>query len=85
MAQTEALMKGKTPDEARKELEAAGMKADALKKLLPHKVTASLTTRLLSARTTTDKPAGAHVMKRCVNLDIFINVKYDKTYLLCGD
>lgn len=46
LAQTEALMKGKTPDEARKELEAAGMKADAVKKLLPHKVTASLTTRL---------------------------------------
>ncbi|XP_049928983.1 glucose-6-phosphate isomerase a [Epinephelus moara] len=38
LAQTEALMKGKTPDEARKELEAAGMKGDALQKLLPHKV-----------------------------------------------
>ncbi|TWW76107.1 Glucose-6-phosphate isomerase [Takifugu flavidus] len=35
---TEALMKGKTPDEARKELDAAGMKADAIEKLLPHKV-----------------------------------------------
>lgn len=38
MAQTEALMKGKTPDEARKELEAGGLKGDALEKLLPHKV-----------------------------------------------
>ncbi|XP_056906770.1 glucose-6-phosphate isomerase a [Takifugu flavidus] len=38
LAQTEALMKGKTPDEARKELDAAGMKADAIEKLLPHKV-----------------------------------------------
>lgn len=39
LAQTEALMKGKTSEEARKELEAAGMKGDALEKLLPHKVT----------------------------------------------
>ncbi|XP_024120024.1 glucose-6-phosphate isomerase a [Oryzias melastigma] len=38
LAQTEALMKGKTPDEARGELEAAGLKGDALEKLLPHKV-----------------------------------------------
>uniref|UniRef100_A0A4W6FZX8 Glucose-6-phosphate isomerase n=1 Tax=Lates calcarifer TaxID=8187 RepID=A0A4W6FZX8_LATCA len=38
LAQTEALMKGKTSDEARKELEASGMKGDALEKLLPHKV-----------------------------------------------
>lgn len=38
LAQTEALMKGKTPAEARKELEAAGMSADAVQKLLPHKV-----------------------------------------------
>ncbi|KAI4872168.1 hypothetical protein NFI96_031006 [Prochilodus magdalenae] len=38
LAQTEALMKGKTTDEARKELEAAGMSGDALEKLLPHKV-----------------------------------------------
>lgn len=35
-------MKGKTPEEARKELEAAGLKADAVEKLLPHKVAASL-------------------------------------------
>lgn len=39
LAQTEALMKGKTSDEARKELKAAGMSGDALEKLLPHKVT----------------------------------------------
>ncbi|XP_075884824.1 glucose-6-phosphate isomerase a [Nelusetta ayraudi] len=38
LAQTEALMKGKTPAEARKELEAAGMAAKAVDKLLPHKV-----------------------------------------------
>ncbi|RVE71405.1 hypothetical protein OJAV_G00051430 [Oryzias javanicus] len=38
LAQTEALMKGKTADEARGELEAAGLKGDALEKLLPHKV-----------------------------------------------
>nr|XP_046249069.1 glucose-6-phosphate isomerase a [Scatophagus argus] len=38
LAQTEALMKGKTPEEARKELEAAGLKGDAVEKLLPHKV-----------------------------------------------
>lgn len=38
LAQTEALMKGKTPDEARKELQAAGLSGEALEKLLPHKV-----------------------------------------------
>ncbi|XP_044520141.1 glucose-6-phosphate isomerase isoform X2 [Gracilinanus agilis] len=35
---TEALMKGKTEEEARKELEVAGKSGDALKKLLPHKI-----------------------------------------------
>ncbi|XP_062246182.1 glucose-6-phosphate isomerase a [Platichthys flesus] len=38
LAQTEALMKGKTTDEARKELEASGLKGGALEQLLPHKV-----------------------------------------------
>ncbi len=38
LAQTEALMKGKAADEARKELERAGAKGDALERLLPHKV-----------------------------------------------
>ncbi|XP_051546329.1 glucose-6-phosphate isomerase-like [Myxocyprinus asiaticus] len=38
LAQTEALMRGKTSDEARKELQSAGMSEDALEKLLPHKV-----------------------------------------------
>jgi glucose-6-phosphate isomerase len=38
LAQTEALMKGKTEAEARAELEASGMKGEALEKLLPHKV-----------------------------------------------
>lgn len=37
-AQTEALMKGKTQDEARKELEGQGLKGNELEKLLPHKV-----------------------------------------------
>ncbi|HEY4150616.1 MAG TPA: glucose-6-phosphate isomerase [Chitinophagaceae bacterium] len=37
-AQTEALMNGKTPAEAKAELEKAGMKEDAIAKLLPHKV-----------------------------------------------
>uniref|UniRef100_A0A8C9WG49 Glucose-6-phosphate isomerase n=1 Tax=Scleropages formosus TaxID=113540 RepID=A0A8C9WG49_SCLFO len=38
LAQTEALMKGKTTEEARKELEASGLSGEALEKLLPHKV-----------------------------------------------
>lgn len=39
LAQTEALMKGKTEQEARKELEAKGnMSKDAIDKLVPHKV-----------------------------------------------
>ncbi|XP_063764335.1 glucose-6-phosphate isomerase a [Eleginops maclovinus] len=38
LAQTEALMKGKTAEEAEKELQKAGVKGDALSKLLPHKV-----------------------------------------------
>jgi glucose-6-phosphate isomerase len=38
LAQTEALMTGKTESEARKELEAAGLSGDALAALLPHKV-----------------------------------------------
>ena len=37
-AQTEALMRGKTPEEARAELEASGMSGEALERLLPHKV-----------------------------------------------
>jgi glucose-6-phosphate isomerase len=37
-AQTEALMKGKTPEEVRAELEKDGLSGDALEKLIPHKV-----------------------------------------------
>ena len=37
-AQTEALMKGKTPDEVRQELQKEGLEGDALEKLIPHKV-----------------------------------------------
>ncbi len=37
-AQTEALMRGKTQEEAREELEAAGMRETTLDQLLPHKV-----------------------------------------------
>ena len=36
-AQTEALMKGKTAEEAKKELEAAGLPKDKVAMLLPHK------------------------------------------------
>ncbi|KAL4658762.1 glucose-6-phosphate isomerase-like [Arapaima gigas] len=38
LAQTEALMKGKTTEEAKKELEGSGLSGEALEKLLPHKV-----------------------------------------------
>jgi glucose-6-phosphate isomerase len=38
LAQTEALMRGKTTDEARAELVAQGLSGDALESLLPHKV-----------------------------------------------
>ncbi|XP_054631311.1 glucose-6-phosphate isomerase a [Dunckerocampus dactyliophorus] len=38
LAQTEALMKGKTSEEARKELESSGLSGTALENLLPHKV-----------------------------------------------
>ncbi|XP_034734343.1 glucose-6-phosphate isomerase-like [Etheostoma cragini] len=38
LAQTEALMRGKTAAEARTELEGAGVRGEALEKLLPHKV-----------------------------------------------
>nr|XP_061812223.1 glucose-6-phosphate isomerase-like isoform X2 [Nerophis lumbriciformis] len=38
LAQTEALMKGKTSAEARQELQGAGLSGEALDKLLPHKV-----------------------------------------------
>ena len=37
-AQTEALMKGKTAEEARSELAAAGMRGEVLEQLVPHKV-----------------------------------------------
>ena len=37
-AQTEALMRGKTEDEVRQELQKAGTPADAIEKLVPHKV-----------------------------------------------
>jgi glucose-6-phosphate isomerase len=56
-AQTEALMKGKTADEARVELQAAGMAEDAIVRLLPHKVftgnrpTSSFLFRCLDPRT----------------------------------
>ncbi len=38
LAQTEALMKGKTAEEVRAELEEAGMDDDRIKELLPHKI-----------------------------------------------
>jgi glucose-6-phosphate isomerase len=56
-AQTEALMRGKTSEEARIELERAGLDHDAMERLLPHKVfagnrpTNSLIFRKLDPRT----------------------------------
>ncbi|MBV1776931.1 glucose-6-phosphate isomerase [Burkholderiaceae bacterium DAT-1] len=38
LAQTEALMKGKTAEEARSELKAQGLADDAIERLLPHKI-----------------------------------------------
>uniref|UniRef100_A0A7N9AS93 Glucose-6-phosphate isomerase n=1 Tax=Mastacembelus armatus TaxID=205130 RepID=A0A7N9AS93_9TELE len=38
LAQTEAMMKGKTTEEAKKELEASNLSGEALEKILPHKV-----------------------------------------------
>ncbi|XP_061601622.1 glucose-6-phosphate isomerase b [Cololabis saira] len=38
LAQTEAMMRGKTTEEAKKELEASGLSGEALEKILPHKV-----------------------------------------------
>ena len=38
LAQTEALMKGKTSEEARAELEKSNMPAEKLEHILPHKV-----------------------------------------------
>lgn len=38
LAQTEALMKGKSPDQARDELQKSGLNADQVSSLLPHKV-----------------------------------------------
>ncbi|CAK1590935.1 unnamed protein product [Parnassius mnemosyne] len=38
LAQTEALMKGKTPEEAKAELEKSGMAPESIAKILPHKV-----------------------------------------------
>uniref|UniRef100_A0A8C1GIM9 Glucose-6-phosphate isomerase n=1 Tax=Cyprinus carpio TaxID=7962 RepID=A0A8C1GIM9_CYPCA len=37
LAQTEALMKGKTTEEAKKELEAGGLSGEKLERILPHK------------------------------------------------
>jgi glucose-6-phosphate isomerase len=56
-AQTEALMRGKTGEEARKELEASGLRGEELTKLLPHKVfpgnrpTNSILVRKITPRT----------------------------------
>lgn len=42
LAQTEALMKGKTTEEARAELEKTGMEKAKLEHILPHKVSLTL-------------------------------------------
>ena len=41
LAQTEALMRGKTTEEAKKELEASGLSGEDLDKILPHKVSSA--------------------------------------------
>ena len=46
LAQTEALMKGKTAEEASAELEKAGKSKEEIEKLLPHKVRLELITKL---------------------------------------
>jgi len=43
LAQTEALMKGKTSAEAKAELEKSGMSGEEVQKILPHKVSIPLT------------------------------------------
>ena len=48
LAQTEALMKGKTAEEASAELEKAGKSKEEIEKLLPHKVRVELITKPLS-------------------------------------
>src|SRR3569623_1422782 len=56
-AQTEALMKGKTPEEARSELQAQKMAPDAIEKLVPHKTftgnrpTTSIMTKMITPTT----------------------------------
>ena len=42
LAQTEALMRGKSRDEAEDELKASGMPADKIAQILPHKVSYSV-------------------------------------------
>lgn len=42
MAQPEALMRGKSSDEAKGELQKSGMNEEQIKKILPHKVSAFL-------------------------------------------
>lgn len=46
LAQTEALMKGKTADEARAELLNAEMPSELLEKILPHKVRCEISEKL---------------------------------------
>ncbi|MHB1300952.1 MAG: glucose-6-phosphate isomerase, partial [Burkholderiales bacterium] len=59
-AQTEALMKGKTPEEARRELGQSGMDAEKMEKLLPHKVFAgNRPTNSILFRKLTPKTLGA--------------------------
>jgi glucose-6-phosphate isomerase len=59
-AQTEALMKGKTADEVRRELEKEGLRGDALEKLIPHKVfTGNRPTNSILVHKLTPKTLGA--------------------------
>jgi glucose-6-phosphate isomerase len=61
-AQTEALMKGKTPDEARAELEAAKLPAERIAQLVPHKTfPGNRPTTSIVAQRITPKTLGALV------------------------
>jgi glucose-6-phosphate isomerase len=51
LAQTEALMKGKTPEEAEAELQKSGMSPEQIVHILPHKVLRSNSLILVNVKT----------------------------------
>uniref|UniRef100_A0A673HR95 Glucose-6-phosphate isomerase n=1 Tax=Sinocyclocheilus rhinocerous TaxID=307959 RepID=A0A673HR95_9TELE len=68
LAQTEALMRGKTPEEAKKELQGSGLSGDALEKLLPHKVSGSLLENQVLILWTVSKLESVGTVFWCVEL-----------------